>query len=67
MRYEDQLYSHAAYFKAALAAIDIYTRISDKPELTEEKLCTYIRYPPTAKAIGRGNVQNHLLTCSRGR
>ena len=38
MRYEDQLYSHPGYYNGALAAIDIYTRIHDHPELTEEKL-----------------------------
>lgn len=36
MRYEDQLYSHPAYFKGALSAIEIYTRIFDKPGLTEK-------------------------------
>ena len=38
MKYEDQLRSHPAYFKAALAAISIYIRIYDDPSLTEEKL-----------------------------
>jgi hypothetical protein len=40
MQYEDQLYSHPGYYNGALAAIEIYTRIHDKPELTEEKLST---------------------------
>jgi hypothetical protein len=38
MRYEDQLYSHPGYYNGALAAIEIYTRIHDHPDLTEEKL-----------------------------
>ena len=38
MRYEDQLYSHPGYYNGALAAVEIYTRIHDHPDLTEEKL-----------------------------
>ncbi|ORX38583.1 NMDA receptor-regulated protein 1-domain-containing protein [Kockovaella imperatae] len=38
MKYEDQLRSHPAYFKASLAAINIYTRLHDDPSLKEEKL-----------------------------
>ncbi|KAK8854865.1 hypothetical protein IAR55_003604 [Kwoniella newhampshirensis] len=38
MRYEDQLRSHPAYFKGALAAIEIYLKVHDDPSLTEEKL-----------------------------
>ena len=38
MRFEDQLRSHPAYFKAAKQAIDIYIRIHDDPELTVEKV-----------------------------
>ena len=38
MRYEDQLRSHPAYLKAAMAAIEIYLQIHDDPSLTEEKL-----------------------------
>ena len=44
MRYEDQLYSHPGYYNGALAAIDIYTRIHDHPELTEEKLSKPLLY-----------------------
>ncbi|WWD02421.1 hypothetical protein V865_000460 [Kwoniella europaea PYCC6329] len=38
MRYEDQLRSHPAYFKGALAAIEIYTQVFDDPSITEEKI-----------------------------
>ncbi|KAK4688996.1 N-alpha-acetyltransferase 15/16, NatA auxiliary subunit, partial [Tremellales sp. Uapishka_1] len=38
MRYEDQLRSHPAYFKASLSAIEIYLRLADDPSITEEKL-----------------------------
>lgn len=38
MRYEDQLRSHPAYFKAAREGIEIYLRVHDQPDLTEEKL-----------------------------
>ncbi|WRT68302.1 uncharacterized protein IL334_005278 [Kwoniella shivajii] len=37
MRYEDQLRSHPGYFKGALAAIGLYTKIFDDPSITEEK------------------------------
>lgn len=43
MRYEDQLRSHPGYFKAALAAIDLYVRIHDKPDLTEEILSKQLK------------------------
>ncbi|WWC63187.1 uncharacterized protein I303_105787 [Kwoniella dejecticola CBS 10117] len=38
MRYEDQLRSHPGYFKGALAAIELYTRVHDDPSITEEKI-----------------------------
>lgn len=41
MAYEDQLRSHPQYFRAALAAIDIYTRIADDPSLTVETSCKF--------------------------
>ncbi|WWC71667.1 uncharacterized protein I206_105625 [Kwoniella pini CBS 10737] len=38
MRYEDQLRSHPGYFKGALAAIELYTKVHDDPSITEEKI-----------------------------
>ncbi|ORY35432.1 NMDA receptor-regulated protein 1-domain-containing protein [Naematelia encephala] len=38
MRYEDQLRSHPGYFRAAIAAIEIYLKIHDDPTLTEESI-----------------------------
>lgn len=38
LAYEDQLRTHPAFFKTALAAIDVYVRIADDPSLTEEHL-----------------------------
>lgn len=38
MGYEDQLRSHPAYFKAASEGIQIYLRVHDNPDITEEKL-----------------------------
>ncbi|GFZ49424.1 hypothetical protein JCM24511_07544 [Saitozyma sp. JCM 24511] len=38
MRYEDQLRSHPGYYNGALAAIGVYLKLSDKPDLKEEKL-----------------------------
>jgi len=50
MRYEDQLYSHPGYYNGALAAIEIYTRIHDHPDLTEEKLSMLIPCLPLERA-----------------
>lgn len=44
MRYEDQLRSHPAYFKAAQEGIDIYLRVHDQPDLTEEKLSRLVQH-----------------------
>ncbi|KAE8542640.1 hypothetical protein D1P53_001421 [Cryptococcus gattii VGV] len=38
LKYEENLRSHPGYAKAALAAIDIYLRVSDDPSIIEEKL-----------------------------
>lgn len=38
IKYEDTIRQHPAFFHSALAAIDIYTRISDNPDLTVEHL-----------------------------
>ena len=40
MKYEDQLRSHPAYFKAASEGVEIYLRVYDNPEIMEEKLST---------------------------
>lgn len=42
MRYEDQLRAHSGYFKGSLAAIELYVRIHDHPDLTEEKLSALV-------------------------
>jgi len=51
MRYEDQLYSHPGYYNGALAAIEIYTRIHDHPDLTEEKLSKLFAFRILASGI----------------
>jgi hypothetical protein len=51
MRYEDQLYSHPGYYNGALAAIKIYTRIHDHPDLTEEKLSKLYHLSPVRYAL----------------
>lgn len=38
MQYEDQLRSHPGFFRAALGAIDIFTRAFDDPTLGDEVL-----------------------------
>jgi hypothetical protein len=50
MRYEDQLYSHPGYYNGALAAIEIYTRVHDHPDLTEEKLSKLSPLKPFQKS-----------------
>jgi len=72
MRYEDQLYSHPGYYNGALAAIDIYTRIHDHPELTEEKLsklCLPLesRNELTSSRGGRSRTKTSRQKGSKGR
>jgi hypothetical protein len=44
MRYEDQLRSHPAFFKAVLSALSIYVSIYDDPSLLEEKISEFIAF-----------------------